>query len=155
MPSGRLNISEAGIRVTFVVDDVAMWAGGLDRRFGDGLNTGMRAFFDKVRDLVRDKTPYRRDKKKGYGGHIQESWVTDYDPSGMGAIIGTGSRYGPVLEEGLYLGLGPRTEIGPDGGIYSSQAVGGMIAPLLADPDGLDEAFEALMAEMGKGMGGV
>lgn len=100
----------------------------------------VRAFLGVISNLIKAdieaRTPVDFDsasgKAKGFGGHIQESWNRDIMPSS--AIIYTDVFYGPTLEEGNYPRVGPRTAAGP-GGIFSKQAIGGIIGPMLADPD--------------------
>ena len=109
--------------------------------------------FVLVHDIVVNRTPVDVTTKKGraksFGEHLQESWVFDVAPDARSATVATDFVYAPVLEFGKYRGVGPRTAVG-DGGIYSRQAVGGMLRPLVDDPTILGDAIDMVVSELDK-----
>lgn len=70
---------------------------------------------------------FRRAARKE--GTLKTSW-SQVQEMGGGYGFYAGVPYARIVEFGLYPGLGPRTVTGP-GGIYSSQAPQGMVAPLV------------------------
>lgn len=81
-----------------------------------------------LRNLVIGRTPIG---VKPHGGTLKKSW-SNVSRTSTGFTFGTGLDYAQILEEGLYPSAGPRT-IEVEGGVYSRQAEGGIIGPLLRD----------------------
>jgi hypothetical protein len=127
-----------------------------------------RALNDYIRTVkarVLDRTPvgqkYKKAEKtkagkpmkgpRGKGRHVASgnlwrSWKVA--SLGLGAVsVYTDVPYADVLEEGKYPGIGPRTASGP-GGIYSKQAVGGILGPLLEDKELMDGMVNRLIKEI-------
>lgn len=127
-----------------------------------------RALNDYIRTIkarVLDRTPvgqrYQKAEKtkagkrfkgpRGKGryvtsGNLWRSWKVD--SLGLGKVsVYTDVPYASVLEEGKYPGIGPRTSRGP-GGIYSKQAVGGILGPLLEDEELIDGMVNRLVKEI-------
>ena len=132
------------------------WLKDLDVTYRDPLDAFMGQINTLLYDALRNRTPVdtttTKGKRKKFGEHAQESWILDLDIAGRGATISTDCVYMPWLEEGRYLGVGPRTAMGPDGKIYSRQAVGGIIKPMLDDPKILGDALSAAIAELNQRM---
>lgn len=96
----------------------------------------------EVLDRIRERTPV-------FSGLLRDSWT--FHSQGSSFVCTTGIPYASIIEYGWYKGLGPRTAKGPDGGIYSSQAVGGMVRPTLADiqtGDYLDQLAAQVLQEI-------
>lgn len=71
-----------------------------------------------------------------------------------GFTFGTDRPYATTLEEGRYSGIGPRT-VRHGSGIFSSQAPGGMIQPILDDEQFMRQMAELVVSEMIRGMDSV
>jgi len=109
-----------------------------------------------MHDVIMNRTPVDntpRGLKKGAGGHMKERWKIDLQSLGFGATIGNPQHYGRTLEKGEYRVVGPRTQASGSG-IYSRQAVGGIIKPLLDNPailqDAIDTATGSLKSRMSR-----
>ena len=97
-----------------------------------------------VRNLVIGRTPVKT-------GHLKSSW-SDIVRTGRGSFsFGTDVDYATILEEGGYRSVGPRT-VATEGGIYSRQAPGGIIGPLLQDSDTLDQISRVVAEELLRGI---
>ena len=92
-----------------------------------------------VRNLVRGRTPFRT-------GAMKRSWSPLERVSG-GFTFGSDRDYAEMLEYGLYRRVGPRTVQAGDG-IYSRQAPGGMIRPILDDEVTLRAVAEQIIRIM-------
>lgn len=66
-------------------------------------------------------------------GRFRKSWGTPFRNAEYSYVLETGAPYATVIEYGRWPGVGPRTVKGPDGGIYSRQAVGGVLRHVLGD----------------------
>jgi hypothetical protein len=120
---------------------------------------GEKALHDYVRTLYAklksrtpkgEKKPRKRRRRKGQKkpyvpGTLWKSWQYETGPAYIQFY--TEVPYAHVLEYGKYKGVGPRTEAG-EGGIYSKQAVGGMMRPLLDDAGMLDQILERIAKEI-------
>ena len=73
-------------------------------------------------------------------GALKRSW-SNVQRTSTGFTFGTNRDYAEILEEGLYTRVGPRTvQVGE--GIFSRQAPGGIIAPLLADSNLMEQIVQ-------------
>lgn len=132
----------------------ADWLRDITAIYKDGFEVGFGEMVSAIRDLVRGRTPKdlvtKSGRAKSFGEHIQESW--QIEPDGWSATIFTDFDYGPILEEGLYPFGRPtkRTDFGPDGGLYSRQAIGGIVGPLLNEPDTISGAIDLVVEELTK-----
>jgi len=138
----------AGLGVTFLLENVeGIQSFASTGQGDDALIPGQ--VFSLIHDAIQHRTPVGHRKVKGkskqFGEHLQDKWVIEIDSDGRGATIGTDVIYGPVLEFGRYPGVGPRT-VATAGGIFSRQAPGGMIKPLIEDPKVFDEAIKQAVA---------
>ena len=93
-----------------------------------------------LRNLVIGRTPV------GKTGELKKSWSA-VERTSTGFTFGTDKEYADVLEEGGYRGVGPRT-IAYAGGIFSRQAPGGIIAPLLEDEQVMDKILKRIASEL-------
>jgi hypothetical protein len=93
----------------------------------------------KRRAVAEDK------KKKATSGAMKASWKLTQMPDGFN--LSSALPYASVLERGTYRGTGPRT-IATDGGIFSTQAPGGMVKPILDDKQKLKGIVDAICAEI-------
>lgn len=85
-----------------------------------------------VRGLVIERTPVGDPKTDWHYGQLKASWSTIQKTEG-GFSFSTGIPYAVILEKGLYKNVGPRTVAAADG-IFSSQAPGGIVTPIVTDP---------------------
>jgi len=97
-----------------------------------------------LRNIARGRTPV------GIGptqGQLKGAW----SEVGMASegVLGFENPidYGYVLEGGLYPGVGPRT-VAVAGGIYSRQAPGGILGPMLEDDATLGDAVETVTRQV-------
>jgi len=111
---GGANISIEGL------EDFRDDLGQIDASILDSIEEGIAW----LRDAVVNRTPTDT-------GYAQSSWG-EIERHSNGFSFSNPVEYMSVLEKGLYPGLGPKTVIF-QGGIYSSQAPGGIIAPLIND----------------------
>lgn len=85
-----------------------------------------------IRRKVIDRTPI------GATGNLKRAWSgVEYAAGGLSFgdstyQFGNPLHYAEIIERGLFKRIGPRT-IEVDGGIYSRQAPGGMIRPIIED----------------------
>jgi hypothetical protein len=123
--------------------------------FPQAADSILRDFAITIRRMLQGRTPVGRKyvrksdrkskKSKAYppSGALKASWQGP-TKEGNSWTVYTGLPYAYVLEEGRYPGIGkipagadwsnPRT-VSAAGGIYSSQAPGGMAGPMLADQE--------------------
>lgn len=108
-----------------------------------------------MRSLALGRTPVGI--RKGHSGTLKRSWGRVERASG-GYSFGNVAPYAHVLEEGLYPGLGPRTTLTSGGGmargfgIYSKQAPGGILSPLLDDESVLQRVADLVANEIVRGI---
>ena len=109
-----------------------------------------------VRNLVRGRTPVGP-RKAGAGwradphaGLAKKSW-TEVRRVSTGFSFGLDVPYANVLEYGGYTSVGPRT-VAESGGIFSRQAPGGMITPVLGDPTALKKISALVASEITRGV---
>jgi hypothetical protein len=82
-------------------------------------------------------------------GLLKGSWGPVTAGQEEGYAFQNTTPYAYVPELGLYKGIDTkrnpvRTAYGPDGGIYSTQAIGGIVRPLIEEMDGTEEAINLL-----------
>lgn len=113
--------------------------------------------------------PIKRGKKGGVrrgtgtykrSGELHKGWKVEKED--LGFIVFNDTPYGAVLEAGLYPGVGkkpkgfpgnyPRT-VSTGGGIFSTQAKKGMLAPLVADDSIIKDAMDLIVEELEKQLG--
>jgi hypothetical protein len=131
----------------------------------------LKSFATTIKRMVQGRTPIgwtyvksgdRKTKKSASykkSGALKASWQGP-TKEGNAWVVYTGLPYASVLEEGKYPGVGakpsgfpgtyPRT-VGDAGGIYSTQAVGGIVGPMLEDkesPLGPGLTLKAALAQL-------
>jgi len=80
----------------------------------------------KIREFAVERTPVKTGKLKGSWSPVMEDGESFY--------FNVGYPYGRILEEGLYKVEGPGTiRVGDQ--IFSRKAIGGIVAPILAETD--------------------
>ena len=100
-----------------------------------------------VRDLVRGNTPWK-------SGHLKESWSeVEFLEGGLSfsAEFGNPVDYAETVEHGDYPRVGPRT-VAMDGHIFSRQAPGGMIAPIMGDEAKINMIIDLVLAQIIRGI---
>ncbi len=116
-----------------------------ERLSGPALDDTVRDISLTLRQLVRGRTPVGIID----GGTMKESWTQVHRMGSLGGEYAFWSSvtYSDVLEYGGYPGVGPRT-VQAEGGIFSRQAVGGMITPILENPATLTSVKALLVRRM-------
>lgn len=108
-----------------------------------------------MRELVLGRTPVGEPGRDPHSGQLKRSW-SDVRRSEGGFSFSTDLFYATTLEEGLYERVGPRTMAaaspGGGSGIFSRQAPGGIIAPLLEDEGVLRRVAELVVEQILKGV---
>lgn len=101
---------------------------------------------DTLRNLVFGETPVGIRKKKDGILHIKDTWSEVFSVSEDSVAFGTGAGYATVLESGGYPGggKGPRTTL-HEGNVYSNQAIGGMVRPVLEDEKDLEDIVDGVI----------
>ena len=132
------------IDLTFTMDDFS----GLQELETSELDSAIEVLKRDVattfKNLVLGNTPVGIRKKKVGEERLKWTWSAISEISGGGIAFGTDAPYATVLESGEYPGVGPRT-VQAEGGIYSRQAPGGVIGPLLEDEDVLNDITEEIL----------
>lgn len=82
--------------------------------------------------------------------HLKREWSNVAFQDG-GYSFGNPVGYGEVIETGAYPGVGPRT-VAEGGRIYSRQAPGGILAPLLQDEAVLQGVVNTVLNAIIKGL---
>jgi hypothetical protein len=98
---------------------------------------------DTLRNVVRGRTPVGI---RPPTGGAKGSW-SEVQQTANGYSFSNPVDYTYVLEEGRYPGVGPRT-VAQGGGIYSRQAPGGIMGPVLDDVSQVDDILEAVVDEV-------
>jgi len=107
----------------------------------DAVRVGLEDVAQTIWNRVRGGTP------KGKTLNLFHGW-TAVEPLGTyGFTFSNPMPYAIRIEEGSYPGVGPRT-VAQDEGIWSRQAVGGMLAPVLEDEQLLNEMAELVRNEI-------
>lgn len=120
------------------------------RGFQDAVKSSLKTIAEEVRTAVIEGTPvgdYPPPKKPGSKvrtpGHLKAGWGSLEEHEG-GYAFSNPVPYANILEEGLYPSIGDhlKTKRGTSAegqpGIFSSQAVGGMIGKLISDDQKMD-----------------
>lgn len=82
--------------------------------------------------------------------HLKKEWSNvEYEAGGFS--FGNPTPYAGVIEEGTYPHAGPRT-IAVDGGVYSRQAPGGILAPLLRDESQMEAIVDLVLKTIIRGI---
>lgn len=104
----------------------------------EAVYAGMEDGAKTIRALAKRNTPRgysgtrsRTMRRDPHAGLMKQSW-SDVRMIQGGFTFENPVPYSEVLEEGRYPGLGPRT-VGQGSSIYSRQAVGGILQPLIED----------------------
>jgi len=84
-------------------------------------------------------------------GAFKSAW-TAVERTAGGYSFENPTSYGIVLEEGLYGRVGPRTAQS-GGKVYSRQAVGGVLEPLIMDDGLINRCAELVVAEIKRAIG--
>jgi hypothetical protein len=92
-----------------------------------------------LRNLVIGRTPV-------LSGETKDSW-SEVERTSTGFTFGTAKEHAPILEEGGYKSVGPRT-VAVGGGIFSKQAPGGIMAPILANEDIMNQIVRRISEEL-------
>lgn len=92
-----------------------------------------------VRNLVVGRTPVAT-------GVAKRSWSSLQTMTG-GFSFASNLDYMEILEEGLYARVGPRTVQTPEG-IFSRQAPGGMISPVIEDEEIMVKVLEGVVSQI-------
>lgn len=129
----ELNIEAQGVRgIDAILSDL-----------GPAAQTGLRDLALTLRRLVKGGTPVGIGPTKG---ELKASW-TEVEKTSTGFTFGTDKEYSEVVEEGKYTNVGPRT-MKFQGGIYSRQAPGGMIAPVISDEAVINKALKNITTSL-------
>jgi hypothetical protein len=120
-------------------------------------HSGVKDTAISLRTLVEARTPMGTKgpmSEPGYQpGTLRKSWGRVREYRG-GFTFENIAGYADILEYGLYERVGPRTMQSPSG-IFSKQAVGGMLRPMIDDPqvvsDFLDLIVDRVIKEIVRG----
>lgn len=82
--------------------------------------------------------------------HLKKEWSNVEFEAG-GFSFGNPVDYGEILERGTYPRVGPRT-VATDGGIYSRQAPGGILRPLLEDQAQIEAIVDLVLNTIIRGI---
>lgn len=104
----------------------------------------------KLRDAIESRTPVGDPKTDKHSGQLKRSWSEVQASADDSFSFGTNVGYAPTVEQGLYKSAGPRTvSVGGGGifsrGIFSRQAPGGMIQPIIDDSDLIDRLVNEIV----------
>jgi hypothetical protein len=111
-----------------------------------GLEVAIRDAAITLKNLVMGRSPV------GIGptsGTFKSGWgnVLPVQSGGISYAVENPVDYGIILEEGLYHQVGPRTMM-HGGQIYSRQAVGGVMAPLIEDEAIVQRVLDQIVARI-------
>lgn len=98
-----------------------------------------------LRLLFLGRTPYK-------SGHLKREWSNVEYVAG-GFSFGNPVEYADTIERGAYPHVGPRT-VAVDGGIYSRQAPGGIMRPILEDPSQIEAVVNLILNTIIRGIEG-
>lgn len=104
---------------------------------------GLKSISERIRNTIQGKSPV------GIGetsGNFKRAWSGLQKVSG-GYAWSNPMSYGGTLEEGLYTGVGRRTAI-KGTGIYSKQAIGGILQPLVDDDSFVNSIVQAIVDKL-------
>ncbi len=103
------------------------------------VEVGIRDVATTLRSLVLGRSPVDT-------GVFKLSWGAVQEHEG-GFSFTNPLPYAHVLEEGLYLGTGPRTTA-QEGQVYSRQAPGGVAGPIVEDPETIELVARLIAQEI-------
>jgi hypothetical protein len=106
----------------------------------------------EIQTKVIGRTPIGDTRTDPHAGQLITSWG-HIQESDVSFSFSTDVPYAIILEKGLYTGVGPRT-VPFEGGIFSSQAPGGMVTPIVTDPNLIKEVVRMLIERISKTVGG-
>lgn len=109
----------------------------------NGLDVVAEDVANTLRNIVVGKTPVA-------SSALKRSWSPVQRTTG-GFSFSTDLPYAVVIEEGLYKSVGPRT-VEYEGGVYSRQAPGGMIGPVIRDDGMIAAIADKVIRELSKGV---
>ena len=128
----------AGIDVTFALEQWDIFQNP-DAFVPKLKNLALGGAVRRIKGEIQRATPVdTADLKQSWQWEIGDDFISYY----------TDVDYADFLEEGKYPRVGPRTKRGPDGKIYSSQAVGGILGPLEADEDWTNQIMNSLIDDI-------
>ena len=104
-----------------------------------------------LRNLVIGNTPVGIRKKPSGTIRMKQSWSEPAQRGAGGLAFGSSLPYARRLEEGTYPGVGPRT-IRYGKGIYSRQAPGGMVGPVLDSNELVEKITESVTKRIMEGL---
>jgi hypothetical protein len=113
----------------------------------DAFDSGMRQAAQTLRTRAEGNTP---ESNKPSRGRAKRSWG-QIERHSWGYSFENPLHYTTILEEGLYERVGPRT-VEEGGQIYSRQAIGGILGPLLRDQTVLERVAALIAAEIIRGI---
>jgi hypothetical protein len=128
------------------------WLERLTETLDGNVELALGEFVRTVHQLVVGRTPYdfmTPEGQRKHKPHLTESWDIEIDKENLVGTVFTDVPYAETLERGLYPGVGPRTKAA-EGGIFSRQAVGGIVQPLIDDRERIDKAMDAVLAMLEK-----
>lgn len=109
------------------------------REMPEALDHGMEEAAKTMKGLAEGRTPVASGRAKRSWGQVQKH---------RGGYSFTNPVwYTEILEEGLYPAVGPRT-VAHEGGIYSRQAPGGILGPLVENDEVLLRVAETIVDEI-------
>lgn len=128
----------AGIDVTFALEQWDVFKSP-EAFIPPFKNMAIGGIVRRLRGEVKRRTP--KDTTA-----LVQSWKDDIGDDYISYY--TDVAYAQDVEEGLYPKVGPRTKRGDGGKIYSSQAVGGILGPLEADTEFVDDVINTLVDQI-------
>jgi hypothetical protein len=112
------------------------------REVPDALRAAVGDIALTLKNLARGRSPYKT-------GFFKRSW-SDVTPLLAGGYsFENPAGYGDILEEGLYPRVGPRT-VAHEGRIYSRQAIGGILGPMIEDETLVDRITDRVIEEFNR-----
>lgn len=118
--------------------DTEEWTKVLSR-YPKALTAALEDLASTFKTLAEGRTPVKT-------GFLKRSW-SGIDVTSTGFSFGTNVSYAEILEKGLYKSVGKRT-VEFEGGIYSRQAPGGILGPLLTDEAKLVSVLQLFLKKM-------
>lgn len=118
----------------------------------------------KIREFAVQRTPIGENWVRGVGwkrsGRMKNSWSPVFK-TGSSWSFTNSVPYANVVEEGLYPGIGTRRQpprtVASGGRIYSSQAIGGIVKPIIDGSAGAESsikhALEQALRELRSSLG--
>ena len=108
---------------------------------------GIRQAAETIKILALGRTPVGVSPTSP---HLKPAWSNVAFQDG-GYSFGNPTAYANTLEQGAYPGVGPRT-VAVGGGIYSRQAPGGILAPILEDQAVLEGVVNTVLNAIIRGL---